>query len=92
MHGLNDRGKRVLVRSLLRSAKADVVSSRNKDGVALEGRPSGSFGGALCGLNFLPALEVVEGVLLCWDQRGDGARGCGGGGFFTILFVSLCYG
>lgn len=23
---------------------------------------------------------------------GDGARGCGGGGFFAILFVSLCYG
>lgn len=45
MHGLNDRGKRVLVRSLLRSAKADVVSSRNKDGVHWRGDRQGALGG-----------------------------------------------
>lgn len=66
MHGLNDRRKRVLVRSLLRSVRADVVCLQE---AKMEYMGEGEFvkelwGGHFVDWTFLPA-SGWQGVFFC---------------------------
>lgn len=70
VHGLNDRGKRVLIRSLLRNAKAEVVCLQETKMDCIDGEVVRElWGGHFVDWNHLPAIGVARGVLVCWDRR-----------------------
>ncbi|GMQ05984.1 hypothetical protein CsSME_00050757 [Camellia sinensis var. sinensis] len=70
VRGLNDKGKRAVVRSLLKSARADVMCLQETKmecvGVDVV---RDIWGGWHVDWAFQPAIGAAGGVLMCWDNR-----------------------
>ncbi|XP_041012226.1 exodeoxyribonuclease-like [Juglans microcarpa x Juglans regia] len=70
VRGLNDRNKRLCIKSLLRSWKIDVVCIQETKLRTVDRRLIRNLWGCLyVGWSYLPSEGAAEGVLLMWDKR-----------------------